>query len=230
MKPILLAEDDIDLGSILKQFLEISGYQIVWKQNGEDAYEFLKFNIVAACIIDVMMPKMDGFSLAEKITDLHPATPFIFLTARNQKEDRLKGLGLGADDYIVKPFEVDELVLRLKNILKRSELVLSKAENNFIIGNYILDCSRLVLHHDSCFIRITEMEVNIMLYLFENRNKMIKRKDILLAIWKSDDYFTGRSFDVFLSRIRKYFQEDNSISIVSVRNVGLEFRLDCESS
>lgn len=118
MKEIILAEDDQDLGSILKQYLEISGFKIIWKQNGEEALEYLKCNVAAACIIDVMMPKLDGFGLAERIIDLHPQTPFIFLTAKNTKEDRLKGLGLGADDYIVKPFEVDELVLRLANILK----------------------------------------------------------------------------------------------------------------
>ena len=225
MKEILLAEDDQDLGSILKQYLEISGFKIIWKQNGEEALEYLKRNVAAACIIDVMMPKLDGFRLAEKIIDMHPQTPFLFLTAKNSKEDRLKGLGLGADDYIVKPFEVDELVLRLGNILKRSEQALPKAENIIAIGSYIFDYNRLVLYHNIKTIRVTEMEAKVLLYLVENQDRMIKRKDILVAIWKSDDYFCGRSLDVFLSRIRKYLQEDNSISIESVRNVGIEFRL-----
>lgn len=224
MKQILLAEDDIDLGSILKQFLEISGYGVSWMQDGEKAFEFLKSQMVTACIIDVMMPKMDGFTLAEKITKIHPGLPFIFLTARNQKEDRLKGLGLGADDYVVKPFEVNELLLRLRNILKRSEQTLS-SYRQVAIGEYQLDCNRLQLHYNSRFVQLTEMETRIILHLNENRNQMLKRKDILQAIWKTDDYFTGRSFDVFLSRIRKYFQEDKTVSIVSVRNVGVEFRV-----
>jgi DNA-binding response OmpR family regulator len=225
MKQILLAEDDLDLGGILKQFLELKGYNITWKQDGLAALEFLQTNTVAACIIDVMMPEMDGFILAEKICDLHPFTPFIFLTARNQKEDRLKGLGLGADDYITKPFEVDEFLLRLKNILKRSEL-LAVTDNDIYIGNYRLDILRQQLHKGNSFVTLTEMEVKIISYLFENRNKLIKRKELLQAIWKTDDYFTGRSFDVFLSRIRKYFQSDDSIIIVSVRNVGIEFKTD----
>jgi DNA-binding response OmpR family regulator len=226
VKQLLLAEDDIDLGNILKQFLEMSGYKVVWKQNGEESYDYLKLNSVAACIIDVMMPRIDGFTLAEKIIDLYPGTPFIFLTARNQKEDRLRGLGLGADDYIVKPFEVDELVLRLNNIIKRSEDSLSKNEEYITIGSYKLDCGKHLLHRGNGSIRITELETKILSYLSANKNKIVKRKDILLTIWKADDYFTGRSFDVFLSRIRKHLQEDKSVSIISVRNVGIEFRVD----
>lgn len=224
MKQLLLAEDDVDLGSILKQFLEISGYKVLWVQDGNKALEFLQSQLATACIIDVMMPKMDGFALAEKVTELHPGLPFIFLTARNQKEDRLKGLGLGADDYIVKPFEVDELLLRLRNILKRSEQNLS-SDKQILIGEYQLDCNRLQLHFNGGFVQLTEMETRIILHLYENRNQMLKRKDILQAIWKTDDYFTGRSFDVFLSRIRKYFQENKTVSIISVRNVGVEFRV-----
>ena len=226
MKHLLLAEDDVDFGSILKQFLELAGYHVTWKQNGEDALSYLSGATVAACIIDVMMPVMDGFSLAEKIIDLHPGTPFIFLTARNKKEDRLKGLGLGADDYIIKPFEADELLLRLKNIIKRTENAAQQADEVISIGAYNLDHSKLLLHRGNNFTRITELEANILLYLSANRNKIIKRKEILMAVWKTDDYFTGRSFDVFLSRIRRYLQADGSISIVSIRNVGIEFKVD----
>ena len=224
MREILLTEDDLDLGNILKQYLEASGFKIVWKLNGEEALDYLRKVIVAVCIIDVMMPKMDGFSLAEKIIDLQPETPFIFLTAKSKKEDRLKGLGLGADDYIVKPFEADELVLRLKNILKRTEQSISGFSQLVRIGTYDLDMSRLVLKHENKAIRITEMEASLLLYLSDNRNRIIKRNDILLAIWKSDDYFCGRSLDVFLSRIRKYLQDDSSVSILSVRNVGVELK------
>lgn len=224
MKEILLTEDDRDLGHILKLYLEALGFKVTWKQNGEEALEYLEKTGVAACILDVMMPKIDGFSLAENIIELHPETPFIFLTAKNTKEDRMKGLGLGADDYIVKPFEADELVLRLKNILKRTEQSLPGNSPSIKIGNYDLNLDRLILQHESKTVRITEMEAKLLLYLSDNRNKMIKRKDILLAIWKSDDYFCGRSLDVFLSRIRKYLQNDSSVSIVSVRNVGMEFR------
>ena len=224
MKEILLAEDDPDLGNILKQFLEASGFKMVWKPDGPSALDYVRNAGVAACIIDVMMPKMDGFTLAENIIDLHPGTPFIFLTAKNAKEDRLKGLGLGADDYIVKPFEVDELVLRLKNILKRSAQPLADSSTSIKMGTYMLDDNRLLLQHENRTINVTEKEAKLLRYLSENRNRMIRRKDILMAIWKSDDYFCGRSLDVFLSRIRKYFMLDYSVSIVSVRNVGIEFK------
>jgi DNA-binding response OmpR family regulator len=225
MKKILLAEDDMDLGGILRQFLQLSGYTVEWEQDGEKALCFLKSNMADACIIDVMMPKMDGFALAENIIELHPGMPFIFLTARNHKEDRLRGLGLGADDYIVKPFEADELVLRLKNILKRSEQSTASASSIIEIGKYKLDCERLQLHYENSFTRITGLDAKILAYLSENRNTIIKRRDILLAIWNTDDYFTGRSLDVFLSRIRRYLQKDSSISIQSIRNVGFEFRV-----
>lgn len=224
MKEILLAEDDEDLGNILKQYLDSSGFKVVWKRNGEEALDYLRKNVVAACILDVMMPKMDGFILAEKITDLHPGTPFIFLTAKKSKEDRLKGLGLGADDYIVKPFEVDELILRLKNILKRTEYSFPGTEI-LAIRSFSLDVNRLLLQHGSKSIRLTGTEVKLLRYLYINRNKMIKRKDILMEIWSSDDYFCGRSLDVFLSRIRKYLQADSSISLISVRKVGIEFKV-----
>lgn len=223
MKHLLLTEDDVDLGRLLKRFLEMSGYKVSWKEDGEQALEFLRSNMVSACIVDVMMPKMDGFTLAEHITELHPGLPFIFLTARGEKEDRLKGLGLGADDYIVKPFEVEELLLRLKNILRRTEIIHSGEGADTAIGKYLLDQSRLQLKYGNSFVQLTKLDARILLYLYENRNKLITRKEILMAVWNTDDYFTGRSFDVFLSRLRKYLKEDNSITIRSVRNVGLEF-------
>lgn len=225
MKHILLTEDDVDLGNILKQLLEFNKYRVTWMLNGLDALDFLKANTVSVCIIDVMMPKMDGFMLAENIIEIQPELPFLFLTARSQKEDRLRGLGLGADDYIVKPFEVDELLLRLKNILRRYEQGNSETKQQVRIGNYLLDYDRLILSSDSNQFRLTEREAKIIAYFHENRNKVIKRSEILMAIWKTDDYFTGRSFDVFLSRIRKYFSQDNSISITSVRNIGIEFKV-----
>jgi DNA-binding response OmpR family regulator len=224
MKEILLVEDDSDLGNILRQFLNASGFSVEWKTNGNEALDHLKQTPVAACILDVMMPLMDGFTLAEKIINLHPGTPFIFLTAKKTKDDRLRGLGLGADDYIVKPFEVDELILRLKNILKRTEHNYSNTDI-LSINSYKLDSNRLILQHEAKTIRLTETEAKLLRYLFFNRNKMIKRKDILVEIWGRDDYFIGRSLDVFLTRIRKYLQNDNSISIVSVRNVGIEFKV-----
>lgn len=227
MKRILLAEDDLDFGNILKQYLEISGYQITWAKDGNEALELFKNGTFNICVFDVMMPKMDGFTLAEKVIDVNPEIPFIFLTARKLKEDKIKGLKLGADDYIVKPFEADELVLRLNNILKRTEKAASQLpqEDIIIIGNYTFDTNRLELSCTNYNKQLTQKEAELILYFFNHKNQLLKREDILKAVWENDDFFSGRSMDVFISRLRKYFKLDPSISIESIRNVGLEFKV-----
>ena len=227
MKHILLAEDDIDFGHILKQYLEISGYHITWAKDGKEALEQFKNGQYNICVFDVMMPKMDGFTLAEKVIDLNPETPFIFLTARKLKEDKLKGLKLGADDYIVKPFEADELVLRLNNILKRTEKVARQLPQHDVIsiGNYTFNTHRLELSSGDYKKQLTQKEAELILFLFNHKNQLLKREDILKAVWENDDFFSGRSMDVFISRLRKYFKHDPSISIESIRNVGLEFKV-----
>lgn len=227
MKHILLAEDDLDFGGILKQYLEISGFQVSWAKDGNEALERFKKGAFDICVLDVMMPKKDGFTLAEDIIEINPETPFIFLTARKMKEDKLKGLKLGADDYIVKPFEADELVLRLQNILKRTSKSgsVQPIETSITIGKYTFNTKRLQLTLNSSIQQLTEREAKLILFLFEHKNQLLKRNEILNAVWENDDFFTGRSMDVFISRLRKYFKEDNSISIESVRGVGLEFKV-----
>lgn len=231
MKHILLAEDDFDYASILKQYLEISGFRVTWAKDGEEAYAVYPVAKPDICVFDVMMPKMDGFTLAEKIIDEHPETPVVFLTAKGMKEDKIKGLKLGADDYVVKPFVADELILRIKNILKRTlktddsiaqEKSLPQKTN---IGSYVFDSANYTLTHKNATHRLTEKESRLVAYLYANRNKLIKREDILQKIWGSDDFFSGRSMDVFISRLRKYFAEDASISLVGYRGLGLEFNV-----
>ncbi|AWK06712.1 DNA-binding response regulator [Flavobacterium crocinum] len=227
MKKLLLAEDDFDFASILKQYLELNQFEVTWAENGEIALDYFKDQTFDICILDVMMPKLDGFSLAEKMITINPEIPFIFLTARKLKEDKLIGLKLGADDYIVKPFEVDELVLRLQNILKRIEQKRSLEGNNTIeIGSYIFDNERLTLNNKNHVQQLTEMEASLIEYLYLNHNQLLKRDQILMSVWKKDDYFSGRSMDVFISRLRKYFNSDPKIKIESVRNIGLEFKIE----
>lgn len=227
MKYILLVEDDIDFANVLKHFLEIHLYQVTLARNGEEAIESFKNHSFDLCIFDVMMPKMDGFTLAEKISRIYPETPFIFLTAKKLKEDRIKGLQLGADDYIIKPFEVDELVLRMQNIIKRSqhkqetETTITKIH----IGDYTLNMQRLLLTHNNSTQQLTEKESAIIYYLNQNKNQLLKREQILKAVWGTDDFFSGRSMDVYISKIRKYFQYDSRISIESTRFIGLEFKV-----
>jgi DNA-binding response OmpR family regulator len=227
LKKLLLAEDDFDFAAILKQYLELHQFEVIWAENGEIALDYFKNQAFDICVFDVMMPKMDGFSLAEKIITINPEIPFIFLTARKLKEDKIIGLKLGADDYIIKPFEVDELILRLQNILKRIEQKRSLEGNNIIeIGSYIFDNERLTLNNRNHVQQLTEMEASLIEYLYLNHDQLLKRDEILMSVWKKDDYFSGRSMDVFISRLRKYFNSDPKIRIESVRNIGLEFKIE----
>jgi DNA-binding response OmpR family regulator len=227
MKRLLLAEDDNDFANVLKQYLTLHHFEVYWVRDGHEAWEIFKKETFDICIFDVMMPKMDGFTLAEKCVNHNPAVPFLFLTARNQNEDKIKGLKLGADDYIVKPFEADELVLRIANILKRTtkSFVIEPNSNEIQIGKYLFHTYRLELKIGTHVQQLTEREAALITFLYNNKNQLLKRDQILKAIWKNDDYFSGRSMDVFISRLRKYFGEDSSISIESVRNIGLEFKI-----
>ncbi len=227
LKKILLAEDDADFASVLKQYLELYQYEIIWAENGEDALRIFQAESFDICVFDVMMPKMDGFTLAEKIIKINPDVPFVFLTARKLKEDKIIGLKLGADDYIVKPFEADELVLRLNNILKRSNQKQTDLPiaDELQIGSYLFDTKRLFLKSDSVAQQLTEKESALILFFYTHKNQMVKREQILKTIWGNDDFFSGRSMDVYISKIRKYFKNDSRISIESVRNIGLEFKI-----
>ncbi len=226
MKKILLAEDDADFASVLKQYLELYGYNVTHANDGEEALKIFRAEHFNICVFDVMMPKIDGFTLAEKIVKINPEIPFVFLTARQLKEDKIKGLKLGADDYIEKPFEADELVLRLNNILKRSEKQsIIPAADEIEIGRYRFDTKRLELKLHNHTQRLTEKEAALILFLNENKNRLLKREEILNKIWGNDDFFSGRSMDVFISRLRKYFCDDETISIESIRNLGLEFKM-----
>lgn len=227
MRKILLAEDDIDFGAILKQYLELQNFIVIWAKDGEEALELFKTNSFDICVLDVMMPKIDGFTLAEKIVDSHPEIPFVFLTARNQNEDKIKGLKLGADDYIVKPFEADELVLRLTNIIKRTEKrnFTNALPNQIEIGIFTFDTNRFELKSSQNTQQLTEKEASLLLFLFQHKNQLVKREQVLKAVWENDDFFSGRSMDVFISKLRKYLIEDKTISIESIRNIGLEFKI-----
>jgi len=231
-KHVLLAEDDFDFGSILKQYLEIHGFEVTWCKDGEEAYDaFAKAYSEGAlfdiCVFDIMMPKMDGFTLAEKVIAINPEVSFVFLTARKMKEDRIKGLKLGADDYIVKPFEADILVLRLTNILKRYSVSLNRPiptiKEVITIGNYHFNSQNHTLTLGETVQSLTEKEALLIRFFYENRNQLLRREDILTKIWGNDDFFSGRSMDVFISRLRKYFKDDSSLSIASTRGVGLTF-------
>ncbi|MFP3599356.1 response regulator transcription factor [Chryseobacterium sp. SIMBA_029] len=218
---ILLAEDDIDFGMILKQYLELEDFEVEWFQNPADIVPVLSADFTFHIgILDIMMPNIDGFSLAKMILKEKPDFPILFLTAKNQKIDRLTGLKIGADDYIAKPCDPEELILRIKNILKRVQP--ATPENIISIGSYQLDTEKLLLSHAEGNIRLTIREQELLLHLLKHNKKAIKRDDILDSLWETNDYFTGRSLDVFISRLRKYLSNDPEIKIQSLRGIGFE--------
>lgn len=218
---ILLAEDDPDFGMILKQYLELEDFEVSWFQNPEDIVQLLScYFPFHVGILDVMMPNIDGFSLAKMILKEKNNFPLLFLTAKNQKIDRLTGLKIGADDYIAKPCDPEELVLRIKNILKRTSPAMIEPEVK--IGLYSLATNKLLLSHPDGNIRLTAREQELLLYLLKHNHSMITRDSILDNLWETNDYFSGRSLDVFISRLRKYFCNDPEVKIQSLRGIGFE--------
>ena len=214
---ILLAEDDRDFGNILSQYISISGYDVILARDGKEAWELFGQNKPDMCVLDVMMPEMDGFTLGEKIKQSNPEMPVIFLTAKSLKEDIVRGLKIGADDYITKPFDPEVLILRINNILKRAY---SSANDEFRISETILKFNTLELICGKTKEKLTLKEAQLLEYFIVNKNKILAREDILTEIWGEDDYFLGRSMDVFISRLRKYISDDRHIDIRTVRGTG----------
>ena len=215
---ILLVEDDHDLGNVLTQYLKMNKFDVELCRSGDEAMKRILSQSYALCILDVMLPGVDGFTLAEHIKSKKDTTPFLFLTARNMKTDVLKGLKMGADDYITKPFEPEELLLRIQNILKRAG---NDAEPVYRIGDFYFDYSRYRLMHGDHQRDLTAREADLLKLLIDNKNTVLKRSDILKTVWGEDDFFLGRSMDVFITRLRKYMAADNRIAIQSVRGVGI---------
>ncbi len=220
LPPVLLVEDDRDLGNILAEYLRIKGYNVELVTDGETALTMLS-NDWLIVILDIALPGISGFEVAEKIRKKGLNMPFIFLTAKGQKKDRIHGLKLGADDYITKPFEVEELLLRVQNILKRSGNQTSSARE---INNLRLDSENLHLQVGDQSFDLTEKETLLLALFIDNKEQLLKRDFILNEIWGDDDYFNGRSMDVFISRIRKYIAGCPELNLVNVRGVG--FRLE----
>ena len=214
---ILIAEDDIDFGNILSQYVSISGFDVNLTRSGKEAWEKFNESKPDICVLDVMMPEMDGFTLAEKIKTSNPDMPLLFLTAKSLKEDIVKGLKLGADDYITKPFDPEVLILRINNILKRAY---STVNDEYSISSTTLNFNTLELKCGSCVEKLTLKEAQLLRYLIANKNNILKRDDILTEIWGEDDYFLGRSMDVFISRLRKYISPDIGIELRTIRGTG----------
>ncbi len=217
---ILLAEDDLNLGILLVDYLDSEGYYIKLCKDGEQALKTYHNNQFDLCLLDVMMPKMDGFSLAKAIRLQDNKIPILFITAKSLKEDKLKGYGLGADDYITKPFDEEELLCKIKAVIRRLPVIDDGTIEIVSIGTYRFDYSNQSLTLDNKSKRMTEKESEILQYLYNHRNKLVKREQVLKDILGENDYFLGRSLDVFITKIRKYLKEDPEISIENVFGVG----------
>ncbi len=218
---VFYVEDDETLSFVTKDNLEINGYEVSHFLNGEEALQGFdpSYDI---CILDVMLPKLDGFSLAQEIRKQNSEIPILFLTAKSLKEDRIAGLRLGADDYITKPFSIEELILKVEVFLKRKYIDL-KVVDKILLGQYEFDYKNLTLSIGDQSESLTQKEADLLKMLAENKNQVIKREQILERIWGQNDYFLGRSMDVFISRLRKYLKGDEKISIENVHGVGFRF-------
>lgn len=220
MARILLAEDDESLGYILKEYLEMKDYEVTLARDGEEGLICFEKSSYDLCLLDVMMPKKDGFSLASDIRKLNSEIPIVFLTAKSLKVDKLKGFKIGADDYIVKPVDEEELDARIRAIIKRSSTGNETIESNFQIGKYTFDYTNLLLSFGTENTQLTQKEADMLKALCEHQGKILDRQATLKNLWGESDYFNRRSMDVFISRLRKYLNKDASITIRNVHGKG----------
>ncbi|MBN1821995.1 MAG: response regulator transcription factor [Prolixibacteraceae bacterium] len=223
---ILLVEDDLNLGFLTAEFLENQGMQVKLFRDGESGLAGFKEGKFNFCLLDIMLPKLDGFNLAKKIRAIKPEVPIIFLTAKALKEDKLKGYNIGADDYVTKPFDEDELLCKIKAISNRIDFSQHNKDAVFQIGKFKFDYANQALEADSKIKRLTSREADVLRILCLSKNNIVKREKILISIWGENDYFYGRSLDVFISKLRKYFSDDPLIKIENIPTVG--FLLSCQ--
>ncbi len=223
-KKILLVEDDPSLGFVIKDNLSIKGFDVTLCKDGEEGENTFHNQSFDLCILDVMLPKKDGFTIAKSIRQKDKRVPILFLTAKSMMEDKLAGFQTGADDYITKPFSLDELICRIEVFLRRSQTKETGSNNVYSVGGFSFDPSNLTLKNHTSEKTLTQKEAEVLKLLYQNRDRVLKREEILKEVWGDDDYFMGRSMDVFISKLRKYLKDDPSIQIVNYHGVG--FRLE----
>lgn len=226
MAKILYVEDDENLGFVTKDSLEEEGFEVAHYADGKEAWKNFKKEKFDLCLLDVMLPELDGFSLAEKIREQNQQVPIIFLSAKSLHEDKIAGLKIGGDDYITKPFSIEELVLRIQVFLKRNAISHGQVTDDiFTCGEYEMCFSQLTLKHDEAIQKLTHREAEVLKFFLERKNQVVKRDEILVAIWGRDDYFLGRSLDVFLTRIRKMLAKDPQIKLENIHGVGFKLNV-----
>ncbi|MFZ2897681.1 MAG: response regulator transcription factor [Saprospiraceae bacterium] len=221
---LLYVEDDESLSFVTRDNLVLQGYEITHCINGKEALEMARTQSFDLCILDVMLPEMDGFTLAQEIRAINPHVPIIFLTAKSLKEDKLYGLKIGGDDYITKPFSIEELLLKIEIFLRRRNIHQPPAPTRYRFGEYEFDYENLQLARKGDSRSLTQKEADLLRFFLDHPNQVIKRATILEELWGEDDYFMGRSLDVFISRLRKYLSEDESLKIENIHGVGFKFK------
>ncbi len=222
---ILYAEDDETLAFLTKDNLEQNNYEVIHCSDGKSALKIFEEEQFDVCIFDIMMPKMDGFELAEAVRKIDVDVPIIFLSAKTLKEDRIKGLRLGADDYLVKPFSIEELLLKIEIFLKRSQKNIPPAKTIYEVGKYQFDTKNFILFNDEEKVGLTQREAELLKLFLDHKNSVLKREQILTSLWGTDDYFMGRSLDVFISRLRKILANEQGISIENLHGIGFRFSI-----
>ncbi len=229
---ILLVEDDPNLSMVLTDYLEMLDYDIYHAKDGAEGYRAFKTRTFDLIILDIMMPKKDGFTLAGEIRNINTRIPIIFLTARSMKDDRIKGFQLGGDDYITKPFSTEELSLRISAILKRTQVnlldMVEENEDMYIIGKYSFDYKNMLLKIDDDERTLTRKEAALLKLLCLHKNKLLPREKALTTIWGENDYFIGRSMDVFIAKLRKYLKADPAISITNIHGTGFKLEVSTD--
>ncbi|MDG2370082.1 MAG: response regulator transcription factor [Flavobacteriales bacterium] len=223
MKNILLVEDDDNLGFVIQDNLKLNGYKVYLCKDGEIGLKTFNEKSIDICLLDVMLPKQDGFSLAKDIRKMNNSVPIIFLTAKAMIEDKTIGFEVGADDYLTKPFNMEELLLRINAVLKRTETIKSPSANGFQLGNLFFDDLNYQLIGLETK-KLTKKEAEILKLLCIEKNKVIEREIILKKIWGDDSYFNGRSLDVFITKLRKYLQDEESVSIENIHGIGFSLK------
>lgn len=228
---ILLVEDDPSLGYVILDNLTLKGYSVMWCHDGNEGLRIFTESVFDICLLDIMLPKKDGFTLAKDIRSVNKSVPILFLTAKSLLEDKLEGFQSGADDYICKPFSIEELVCRLEVFLKRSSISEEHSlQDIYTLGAFEFNFKNLTLKHSDGNKTLTSKEAEILKLFCCNTGRILKREDILKHIWGDDDYFMGRSMDVFISRLRKYLKYDTRIQIINYHSVGFRLEIARESS
>lgn len=222
---ILYVEDDQTLGLLTTEALTDEGFELLHCSDGEKAKKEFRNQAFDLCIIDVMLPKIDGFQLAEYIRNLNSQIPIIFVTAKSLQEDKIRGLKIGADDYITKPFSIEELILKINIFLKRKYFTSEIEKQPTVIGNFEFDFSNLTLSTADKTVNVTQREGELLHILSEHKNEILERKMLLERLWGKEDYFLGRSMDVFISRLRKHLSADPRIEIENIHGVGFRLKV-----